>query len=156
MTEINEFGKLYGKPINAHGIDLYGNYRTTGLGVRTRNCLSSTLGHNSYYHCCSFSSPGIGGAVSPVAAGPPVLSLSISVPILQSWLLPACLRCWNIPTLAGSNFPSYLPLPPATPVPFAVIHLYYCKQHQDYSENTFSAPFMGVDLSPTGTSGSLH
>ena len=34
--------------------------------------------------------------------------------------------------------------------------LLYCKQHQDYSENTFSAPFMGVDLSPTGTSGSLH
>lgn len=127
MTEINEFGRLYGKPINAHGIDLYGNYRTTGLGVRTRNCLSSTLGHNSYYHCCSFSPPGIGGGCLPSCSWSPCLvSLSISVPSLQSRLLPACLRCWNIPTLAGSNVPSYLPLPPATPVPSAVIHMYYC------------------------------
>ena len=39
--------------------------------------------------------------------------------------------------------------------------LLYCKQHQDYSENAKQKtcsqfPFEGVDLFPTGTSGSLH
>ena len=67
-----------------------------------------------------------GGCLPSCSWSPCLVSLSISVPILQSRLLPACLRCWNIPPLAGSNGPAYLPLPPATPVPFAVIHLYYC------------------------------
>lgn len=39
--------------------------------------------------------------------------------------------------------------------------LLYCKQYQDYSENAkqktcSQLPFEAVDLSPTGTSGSLH
>lgn len=66
------------------------------------------------------------GAVSPAAGVPRLVSLSISVPALQSRLPPACLWCWDISALVGSNAPSYLPLPPATPVPFTVIHLYYC------------------------------
>lgn len=126
MIEINEFRRRYGKPINAHGKDLYENYGTAGLGMWTRNRLSSTLGHNSYNHCCSFSPPGVGGLSPQLQGSPGLISLSISVPALQSRLPPACLWCWDISTLAGSNVPSYLPLPPATPVSFTVIHLYYC------------------------------
>ena len=126
MIEIKEFRRLYGKKINAHGIDLCGNYGTADLGMWTRNCLSSTLGHNSYFHCCSFSPPGVGGCLPSCSWSPCLVSLSISVPTLQSWLPPACLWCWDIPSVVGSIVPSYLPLPPATPVLFAVIHLYYC------------------------------